>query len=69
MEFIKRVEKKNKMRGLSSDLLLFSNQLDEFNSTGTRKLDSFYHLLSDIYFFEVNTKYSSSSVLKTSEFS
>ena len=27
------------------------------------------HYIEDIYFFEVNTKYISSSVLKTSEFS
>ena len=28
-----------------------------------------HELIEDIYFFEVNTKYISSSVLKTSEFS
>ena len=28
-----------------------------------------YHYIEDIYFFEVNTKYIASSVLKTSEFS
>ena len=36
--------KRDKMRGLSSILSLFSNGLDKFNKTRARMLDSIYHM-------------------------
>ena len=33
----------DKMRGLSSILLLFRNEFNKFNETGARLLDSVYH--------------------------
>ena len=41
----------------------------KFLDLGRHVASSVYKDIEDIYFFEVNTKYSSSSVLKTSEFS
>ena len=59
--------KSDKMRGLPSILSLFRNEFYKFNETGARMLDSIYHYdIEDIYFFEVNTEYISSSALKTS---
>ena len=36
--------KSDKMRGLSSILLLFRKDSNKFNNTGARMLDSIYHL-------------------------
>ena len=44
IEFIKRVGKRDKMRGLSSILSLFRNEFNKFNNTRARMLDSIYHM-------------------------
>ena len=36
--------KRDKMRGLSSILSLLSNEFNKFNNSGTRMLDSIYHM-------------------------
>ena len=36
--------KRDKMRGLSSILFLFRNELNKFNNTRARMLDSIYHM-------------------------
>ena len=36
IEFIKKLGKRDKMRGLSSILYLFHNQFNELNNTGAR---------------------------------
>ena len=38
------LRKRDKMRGLSSILLLFRNDFNKFNNTGARMLDSIYHM-------------------------
>ena len=38
--------KRDKMRGLPSSLSLFRNELNTFNNTGARMLDSIYHMTS-----------------------
>ena len=35
---------RDKMRGLPSISSLFCNELDKFNNTGARMLDSIYHM-------------------------
>ena len=37
--------KSDKMRGLSSILLLFRKKFDKFNNTGAGMLDSIYHMI------------------------
>ena len=46
IEFIKRVGKSDKMRGLPSIsiLSLFRNELNKFSNTRARMLDSIYHM-------------------------
>ena len=41
---VKRVGKRDKMRGLTSTLSLFPNEFNKFNNTRARMLDSIYHL-------------------------
>ena len=36
--------KRDKMHGLQSILSLFHNELNKFNNTGARMLDSIYHM-------------------------
>ena len=43
-EFIKRAGERDKMRGLPSILSLFRNELNEFNNTRARMVDSIYHM-------------------------
>ena len=38
----------DKMRGLSSILLLFRNEFNKFNNTGARMLDSIYHMTTTL---------------------
>ena len=44
IEFIKRVGKRDKMRGLPRILSLFPNSFNKFNNTGARMLYSIYHM-------------------------
>ena len=45
IEFIKRVEEWDYMRGLSSNLSLFRNELNKFNNAGTQILN-YIHLMT-----------------------
>ena len=42
--FIKRVGKRDKMRGLPSILSLIRNELNKYKNTRARMLDSIYHM-------------------------
>ena len=57
---LNELKKSDKMRGLSSILLLFGNEFDKFNNTGARMLDSIYHmtlkLLTNGIFWHENIK-------------
>ena len=44
LNFIKRVGKSDKMRGLPSTSSLFRNVFNKFNNTRARMLDSIYHM-------------------------
>ena len=48
IEFIKRVGERDKMRGLPSILSLFRNELNKFNNTRARMLDSIYHMTNTL---------------------
>ena len=41
---LNQLGKRDKMRGLSSILFLFRNELSKFNNTRARMLDSIYHM-------------------------
>ena len=41
---LNKLGKSDKIRGLPSILLLFPNELNKFNNTGARMLDSIYHM-------------------------
>ena len=41
---LNELRKRDKMRGLQSLLLLFRNEINKFNNTGARMLDSIYHM-------------------------
>ena len=50
--------KRDRMRGLPSILSLFRNEFNKFNKTGSRMLDSIYHMISKFIknrFFGVKT--------------
>ena len=44
LNLLKLLGKRDKIRGLRNILSLFCNELNKFNTTGSRMLDSFYHL-------------------------
>ena len=44
LNLLNELGKKDKMRGLSSVLSLFSNELNKFNNTRARMLDYIYHM-------------------------
>ena len=44
LKLFNKLGKSDKMRGLSSILLLFRNKFNKFNKTGARMLDSIYHM-------------------------
>ena len=48
IEFIKRVGKRDKMRGLPSILSLIRNEFNKFNKTRARMLDSIYHMTNTL---------------------
>ena len=48
IEFIKRVGKRDKMRGLPSILSLIRNEFNKFNNTRARMLDSIYHMTNTL---------------------
>ena len=44
LSLLNELRKSDKMQGLPSILLLFRNEINIFNNTGTRMLDSIYHM-------------------------
>ena len=44
LNLLNELGKRDKMRGLSSNLSLFRNEFDKFNNTRARMLDSIYHM-------------------------
>ena len=44
LKLLNNLRKSDKMQGFPSILLLFRNELNEFNNTGVWILDSFYHM-------------------------
>ena len=44
LNLLNELRKRDKMRGLSSVLSLFRNEFNKFNNTGSRMLDSIYHM-------------------------
>ena len=44
LNLLNKFGKSDKMRGLPNILSLFHNNLDKFNNTGARMLDSIYHM-------------------------
>ena len=46
---INELGKRDKMRGLPSILSLFRNELDKFNNTGARMLDSIYYMTLKLF--------------------
>ena len=44
LNLLNELRKGDEMRGLSSISLLFHNEINKFNNTGARMLDSFYHM-------------------------
>ena len=44
LSLLNELRKRDKMRGLLSILSLFHNELNEFNNTRARMLDSMYHM-------------------------
>ena len=51
-------------------IIMWAHEYDVYITTPSQRLNkTFLEYIEDIYFFEVNTKYISSSELKTSKFS
>ena len=44
LNLFNELRKRDKMRGLPSFFMLFSNELNKFNKTRARMLDSIYHM-------------------------
>ena len=48
LNLLNELGKRDKMRGLPSILSLFRNELNKFNSTRARMLDSIYHMTNTL---------------------
>ena len=48
LNLLKKLMKRDKMRGLPSVLLLFRNKFNKFNNIGALMLDSFYHMTLEL---------------------
>ena len=44
LNFLNKLRKRDKMRGLLSILSFFCNEFDKFNNTRARMLDTIYHM-------------------------
>ena len=44
LDFLNELGKRDKMRGLPSNLILFRNEFNKFNNTRARMLDSIHHM-------------------------
>ena len=49
LNLLNELGKRHKLRGLPSILLLFRNELNKFNNTRPRMLDSTYHMISILH--------------------
>ena len=49
LHLLKEMGKSDKMRGLSSILLLIRNKFDKFNNTQTGMLGSVYHMMFKLF--------------------
>ena len=49
LNLFKELRKNDKIPGLPSILYFFCNQLNKFNNTGARILDSFYHMTLELF--------------------
>ena len=45
LNLLNKMGKRDKMRGMPSILSLFRNELNKFNKTAARMLDSIYHMI------------------------
>ena len=48
LNLLNELGKRDKMQGLLSILSLFRNQINKFNNTGARMLDSIYHMTNTL---------------------
>ena len=48
LNLLNELGKRDKMRGLPSILSLFRNEINKFNNTGVRMLDSIYHMTNTL---------------------
>ena len=48
LNLLNELGKIDKIRGLPSSLSLFRNELNEFNNTGARVLDTIYHMTNTL---------------------
>ena len=48
LNLLNELGKRDKMRGLSSNLSLFRNEFNKFNNTRARMLDSIYHMTNSL---------------------
>ena len=48
LNFLNKLGKRDKMRGLSSSLSLFHNEFNKFNNIRARMLDSIYHMTNTL---------------------
>ena len=48
LNLLNKLGKRNEMRGLPSILSLFCNELNKFNNTRARVLDSIYHMTNTL---------------------
>ena len=48
LNLLNELRKRDKMRGLPSILSLFRNELNKFNNTRARMLDSIYHMTNTL---------------------
>ena len=49
LNFLNKLGKRDKMRGLPSILSLFCNKFNKLNNTGARMLDSIYHMTLKLF--------------------
>ena len=49
LNLLNELRKRDQMRGSPSILSLFRNELNKFNNTGTRMLDSIYHMTFKLF--------------------
>ena len=49
LNLLNELGKRDEMRGLSSILSLFRNELNKFNNTGALMLDSIYHMTFSLF--------------------